>query len=99
MDDNYHLQRFVVEKLCGETMRLVEDTGVDSADDENVGMLAPSDAEGIDRLADAIMVGGQDWTRQKLAINLVSERWFHCLLKLILALRRYVLHTYPCEVV
>jgi hypothetical protein len=92
MDENYELQRLVVEKLCEETIFLID---VGALEIGNVGQLPSSDPEGIDILAEAILVGCKSWIRRKLAAALDSEKWLHQLLLLIRALRGYVFSLNP----
>jgi hypothetical protein len=95
-DNNYQLQRHVVQKLCRQTTRIIEDIDLDSLDIGDIDRPTFSDAEGIDLLADAILVGGQNWIRQKFTTDLVSEPWLNGLLDLISLLRRHVFSLMSC---
>jgi len=85
-----------VQKLCRQTIRIIEDIDLDSLDIGDIDRPTFSDAEGIDLLADAILVGGQNWIRQKFTTDLVSEPWLNGLLDLISLLRRHVFSLMSC---
>jgi hypothetical protein len=61
-DDNYRLQRFVVEKTCELAIRLVQDVGTGIHD---IDELTSSDVDGVDMLADTIL--RREWSMVSLA--------------------------------
>lgn len=78
-----------MDKLCKQTLQLIEDIDPDSVDVNDLRRLALFDPEGIDALAEAILVGGGKWIQR---INEPSsDYWVNNLIKLIKRLRRYEL--------
>src|SRR5258708_21084611 len=62
---NYHVQRDTMDKLCKQALRLIEDINSDSVSVNDLAKLALLDPDGVDALAEAILVGGKKWIQQK----------------------------------
>jgi hypothetical protein len=88
---SYRLQRIVVDKLCRQTICLIED--IDPTVD-NYDKMTYSDASGVDSLSCALLMGGGGWIELKYSSDLVVEEWFGSWVNLIklLVQRQGVLH-------
>jgi len=75
-----------MDKLCKQTLRLIEDINPDSVTANDLGKLALLDPDGVDALAEAILVGGEIWIQREPQIK---DYWLINFTKLIKILRGY----------
>ncbi len=87
--DNYQIQKLTMEKLCKQSLRLVEDINPDSVSAEDFNSLTLLDPDGVDVLVEAALVGGERWLLQIKGLG--SDCWLASFIKLIKALRGCVL--------
>jgi len=78
-----------MDKLCKQALRLIEDINPDSVSANDFGKLALLDPDGIDALAEAILVGGEKWIQQQKLQTI--DYWLSNFIKLIKMLRGYEL--------
>ncbi len=83
---NYRVQRDTMDKLCKQTLRLIEDINPDSVTVNDLAKLALLDPDGVDALAEAILVGGEKWIQRNPRIK---DYWLNNFTKLIKMLRGY----------
>jgi len=93
--EDYKVQKFTMDKLCQQTLRLIEDITPGSAtanDSCRLDSLAP---DGVDALAAAVLVGGEEWLHKKTRIR-GSDGWLINFIKLFNILQGYELLTQSC---
>ena len=79
-----------MDKLCKQTLRLIEDINPDSVSAGDIGRLALLDPDGVDALAEAVLVGGGKWIQRRPQFQgLASDYWVSNFVKLIDMLRGY----------
>ena len=76
-----------MDKLSKQTLLLIEDINPDSVSANDFGKLALLDPDGVDALAEAILLGGEKWIKRNPRIK---DYWLNNFTKLIKMLRRYV---------
>jgi hypothetical protein len=86
--ERYPLHSTIVDKVIHTTIQLIEDLITDCA---QIDKGAVVDAEGIDLLVEAILVGVQRWMQREVVRDAKSEHWFDNFVKLIQLLLGYVL--------
>src|SRR5260221_10158623 len=85
---NYRVQKDTKDKLCKQTLRLIEDINPDSVGVNDLAKLALLDPDGVDALAEAILVGGEKWIQRKPRI---ADYWFKNFIEIIKMRRGYEL--------
>lgn len=88
---NGNRHQLVVEHLFATTEYLLKAVGVESSEDDDH---LPSDTDGIDMLADAVVAGVLTWIQPGPISNLVSEYWYRPYVELIRLLRGHVSSLY-----
>jgi len=94
--ENYQIQKITMDTLCKQTLLFIEDINPDSvsADDFEAVLFDP---DGIDALADAILVGGKHWLqRQPELTESGPPYWLASFVKLVKILRGYDLLFQTC---
>jgi len=80
-----------MDKICKQTLHLLEDINPDSVNADDISRLALLDPDGVDALAEAVLVGGERWIRREPRImGLDSDSWLTSFLEIINVVRRYV---------
>jgi hypothetical protein len=86
-NERYQRHSDVVRKLVKGAIQLMEDLMIDTPNGVEMDQTAESDTEGVDLLAESILVGIQEWIRTKVVDDAKSECWSDNLRKLISLLR------------
>ena len=80
-----------MDKLCKQALRLIEDINPDLLGADDIDRLALLDPDGIDALAEAVLVGGEKWIRGGHQMKILgSHSWLTSFIKLVEVLRGYV---------
>jgi hypothetical protein len=69
---------------------------IDTPNGVDIDQTAEADTEGVDLLAESILVGIQDWMQRKVVDNAKSECWSDNLRNLIKLLRGHVFKPLHC---
>ncbi|KAJ7780850.1 hypothetical protein DFH07DRAFT_793457 [Mycena maculata] len=79
----------VAKKLCLDMVRILKDIAIDTLpSDESPKLEAPFDYEGIDILAEAILVGMSNWLREMDFMNRALQPWYAGFREAVQLLRR-----------
>jgi hypothetical protein len=81
----------VARKLCAEMVRVLRDISIDILpSEESPRSEAPFDYDGVDVLAEAILVGISSWLRQINPTEWALQPWYRHLREVVHLLRGYV---------